>query len=289
LVLRDVYGNFDFATITGTSVTLGATLTAPNVISYNIDYTGTIYIGQNSATMIDIGCGSIVQAINIGNSVSTLNIGSPTTFVESITGNLTGSCSGSSSSFTGNLAGSVTGSMSNTSIATGVIIDANIYSGAGIQDTKLGTIQTAGKVSNSATTATSANTANAIVARNISGNFSASLITTTGLDAKAISMILTTSTTSAFQLYSGSATNYVSMGVGRSATDLEMAVAGGAGQFSSSVTSTGDCVIRNNNTSNLLIFGIGSALGSLVLSSPSVTPTSSVNGTAFVNGGMKLS
>ena len=44
---------FDFATITGTSITLSATLTAANVISYNIDYTGTIYIGQNSATMIE--------------------------------------------------------------------------------------------------------------------------------------------------------------------------------------------------------------------------------------------
>ena len=55
------------------------------------------------------------------------------------------------------------------------------------------------------------------------------LINTIGLDARAISMITNAAVTSAFQLYSGSATNYVSMGVGRSATDLEMAVAGGAG------------------------------------------------------------
>jgi len=57
-----------------------------------------------------------------------------------------------------------------------VIVDANVSASAGIVDTKLGTILTSGKVANSATTATSANTANAIVARDSSGNFSASLI-----------------------------------------------------------------------------------------------------------------
>lgn len=46
-----------------------------------------------------------------------------------------------------------------------------------LADTKLATISTAGKVSNSATTATSANTASAIVARDGSGNFSAGTIT----------------------------------------------------------------------------------------------------------------
>lgn len=48
---------------------------------------------------------------------------------------------------------------------------------AGISDTKLGTISTAGKVSNSATTAASANTASAIVTRDGSGNFTAGTIT----------------------------------------------------------------------------------------------------------------
>jgi hypothetical protein len=45
-----------------------------------------------------------------------------------------------------------------------------------IADSKLNTISTAGKVSNSATTAASANTASAIVARDASGNFSAGTI-----------------------------------------------------------------------------------------------------------------
>jgi len=62
-------------------------------------------------------------------------------------------------------------------VASGDIVNADIAAGAAIVDTKLATISTAGKVSNSATTATSSNTASAIVARDSSGNFSAGTIT----------------------------------------------------------------------------------------------------------------
>lgn len=66
---------------------------------------------------------------------------------------------------------------SNGTVTVGAnIVDADIASGANIQDTKLATISTAGKVSNSATTATSSNTASAIVARDSSGNFDANVI-----------------------------------------------------------------------------------------------------------------
>lgn len=64
-----------------------------------------------------------------------------------------------------------------TAIASGVIVDADINASAAIADTKLATISTANKVSNSATTATSANTNSAIVARDATGNFSANTIT----------------------------------------------------------------------------------------------------------------
>src|ERR1700733_72061 len=60
---------------------------------------------------------------------------------------------------------------------TNSIVNSDINASAGIVDTKLGTIQTAGKVLNSATTATSTNTASAIVARDTLGNFSANTIT----------------------------------------------------------------------------------------------------------------
>jgi hypothetical protein len=62
-------------------------------------------------------------------------------------------------------------------ITPGSIYDSMIAPSANIVDTKLATIATAGKISNSATTATNVNTASAIVARDASGNFSAGTIT----------------------------------------------------------------------------------------------------------------
>ncbi|MDT8886741.1 hypothetical protein PQG44_03560 [Aquirufa sp. LEPPI-3A] len=72
-------------------------------------------------------------------------------------------------------------------IADATIVNADISTTAAIVDTKLATIATAGKVSNSATTADDANTASAIVARDASGNFAAGTITAnlTGLASKA--------------------------------------------------------------------------------------------------------
>lgn len=57
------------------------------------------------------------------------------------------------------------------------IVNADINSAAAIVDSKLATISTAGKVSNSATTAVSTNTASTIVLRDGSGNFVAGTIT----------------------------------------------------------------------------------------------------------------
>jgi hypothetical protein len=74
-----------------------------------------------------------------------------------------------------------------TSIAAGAIVDADINSAAAIADTKLATISTSGKVSNSATTATSANTVNAIVARDGSGNFGANIISANNIRTPEIS------------------------------------------------------------------------------------------------------
>lgn len=56
-------------------------------------------------------------------------------------------------------------------------VSSGVWNGTAITDTYLATISTAGKVSNSATTATNANTASAIVARDASGDFSAGTIT----------------------------------------------------------------------------------------------------------------
>ena len=69
------------------------------------------------------------------------------------------------------------GTVTSTMIADGAIVNADINASAAIVDTKLATIATAGKVSNAATTATSALGANTIVARDGSNNFSAGTIT----------------------------------------------------------------------------------------------------------------
>ena len=71
-------------------------------------------------------------------------------------------------------------------IPDGLITNAKINASAAIVDTKLGTISTAGKVSNSATTATNANTASAIVSRDASGNFIAGKATLTAADVTTV-------------------------------------------------------------------------------------------------------
>lgn len=78
--------------------------------------------------------------------------------------------------------------------ASGYIANPDIAAAAGIVDTKLATISTAGKVSNSATTATDVNTPSAIVARDASGNFSAGTITAT-LSGNATNITATSNST----------------------------------------------------------------------------------------------
>lgn len=65
-------------------------------------------------------------------------------------------------------------------LLSSLIVNADIDPAAAIVDTKLATISTAGKVANSATTATSTNTGSAIVMRDAFGNFATTMITITG-------------------------------------------------------------------------------------------------------------
>ena len=109
-------------------------------------------------------------------------------------GNLTGAVTGNASTATAlasgqnfSISGDVTASnvsfdgtgavTLNAAITADTIINADIKSDAAIADTKLATISTAGKVNNSATTATAANTGSAIIARDASGNFAGGIFT----------------------------------------------------------------------------------------------------------------
>jgi len=121
------------------------------------------------------GTGSVV--LSTSPTLVTPALGTPSALVgTNITGTASGLTAGNVTT-NANLTGDVTSVGNATSIAAGVIVNADINAAAGIVDTKLATISTASKVSNSATTATNANTASAIVARDASGNFSAGTIT----------------------------------------------------------------------------------------------------------------
>ncbi len=88
-------------------------------------------------------------------------------------------------------------------LSTSLITNSDIITNAGITDSKLANITTAGKVANSATTATNANTASAIVARDASGNFSAGTIT-----ANLIGNVTGNATTATSAITATTATNF---------------------------------------------------------------------------------
>jgi len=90
-------------------------------------------------------------------------------------------------------------------INDGAVTNAKVSATAAIADTKLATISTAGKVSNSATTATNLDTANAIVARDANGAFSAGSITASLNGNASSATILQTSRNIAGQAFNGSA------------------------------------------------------------------------------------
>ena len=110
-----------------------------------------------------------------------------------------------------------TGTVTSAMIADGTIVNADINASAAIADTKLATIATAGKVSNSATTATNANTASAIVARDASGNFSAGTITAT-LSGNATNVTGTVAVANGGTGATTAATARTNLGLGNSAT-----------------------------------------------------------------------
>jgi hypothetical protein len=133
--------------------------------------TGILTIGTASITL-----DGNAEIINVGTGVTidgSTGIITATSFVGALTGTAT------STTNIPDLTGDIISVNNVTAIATGAIVNADINANAAIADTKLATITTAGKVSNSATTATNANTNSAIVARDGSGNFSAGTITAT--------------------------------------------------------------------------------------------------------------
>jgi microcystin-dependent protein len=144
------------------------------------DETVTITQGSGGNVSILASDGAIVLADGAGSGAqvkdltATIQAETATKLATARDFSITGDITAAAVSFdgTGNVALSA-------AITADSIVDADINSSAAIADTKLATISTASKVANSATTATDANTASAIVARDGSGNFSAGTITAT--------------------------------------------------------------------------------------------------------------
>lgn len=214
IVARDASGNFTAGTITGTAtncsrsvlagdgITGGGALSADRTITLGTpgSLTGTTanavtstshthaitvnlaaVAGTTAGPTITSSAGTNVVIPSAAAGAAGIVTTGAQTFagVKTFSSTIAGSINGNAATVTtnANLTGDVTSVGNATSIAAGVIVNADINASAGIVDTKLATIATAGKVSNSATTATNANTASAIVARDASGNFTAGTIT----------------------------------------------------------------------------------------------------------------
>lgn len=164
--------------VTGTVITTGDSGTVTSAMITDL----TIVNGDISASaaIVDTKLATIATAGKVSNSATTATSANTASAIvvrdasgNFIAGTITANLTGNASTVTtnANLTGDITSVGNATAIASGVIVNANINASAAIVDTKLATISTAGKVSNSATTATDANTASAIVARSASGNF----------------------------------------------------------------------------------------------------------------------
>ena len=158
--------------------TLGSTVTANAITAANA--TALKENSANKSTTVTLGTSDTLfptqNAVKtyVDAGIASATIPDATTIVKGklqLAGDLTGTAA---------LPAIAVNAVTSAKILDGEIVNADVSATAAIADTKLATIATAGKVSNSATTATSANTPNTIVLRDASGNLAAGTITATG-------------------------------------------------------------------------------------------------------------
>jgi hypothetical protein len=207
LVKRDGSGNFSASTITADLVGNASTATTwqtSRSITLTGDVTGTVS-GVNGSGNIEISTtvannsvalgadttGQYAVTVGVsGNGLSATNPNNDDGTAYTITSNATATNTASTIVFrdaNGNFsAGTITASLAgNASTVTNGVYTTdtgsvtNTMLAGSISDSKLSTISSAGKVSNSATTATNTNTVNTIVSRDANGDFAANVITAT--------------------------------------------------------------------------------------------------------------
>ena len=160
---------------TGTGAAVFAT--SPTLVTPALGTPASGVMTNVTGTAAGLTAGNVTTNANLTGMVT--SVGNATTVVTNanLTGGVTSIGNAATVITNANLTGDITSVGNATSIAAGIIVNADINASAAIDDTKLATISTASKVSNSATTAASANTASAIVARDASGNFTAGTVT----------------------------------------------------------------------------------------------------------------
>lgn len=287
-------GDFAKATLTaGTGVTIA---NAPGSITISASGGGSGTVTSVSVTTANGVSGSVATSTTTPAISLTLGAITPTTVnavtlsgsstpALAVTGTsaISGTNTGDQTiTLTGDVTGSGTGSFV-TAIGSGVIVNADINASAAIVDTKLATISTASKVSNSATTAASANTASAIVARDASGNFTAGTITAALTGNSSTATALATARTINGTSFNGTA-NITVTAAGSTLSDTVTIAKGGTGQVTaqaalnallpSQVGASGK-VLQSDGTNTSFV----AAGGSGTVTSVSVTTANGVSGT----------
>jgi hypothetical protein len=168
-------------TADGAGITVkGATDKTFNWVNGTNSWTSSEHLDLASGKVLKVAGTEILSSTNYTGKAATAGNADTVTTNANLTGpitsvgNATSIAEGVISNFHIASTGAIAYSKLNLSTS---ILNSDISASAAIVDTKLATISTTGKVSNSATTATSNNTASAIVARDASGNFIAGTIT----------------------------------------------------------------------------------------------------------------
>jgi hypothetical protein len=197
--------------------------TAGNAVLINS--TGGLTVnGKMTATIGFSGDGSALTALN-GANITAGTVADSKLATISTAGKVANSATTATSANTANAivtrdaSGNFTaGTITANGSALTALNGANITAGT-VPDSKLATLSTAGKVANSATTATSANTPNAIVARDASGNFTAGTVTASAVNVNGLPAV---AANAPFRIVAGSvnANGTISAGTGFTVTRI---------------------------------------------------------------------